>query len=117
MFFPLTDKRVGDLDFLLLLKKAFGRRSEWKNKSGSLQNLYKMDTVNVKSAYRVPNRQLNIAVYGISVYRCITTVDHGFLGVKILNITLNYMNYLFYYTECHFPHIYVYNCKYLFYSL
>jgi hypothetical protein len=27
----------------------------------------------VKSAYRVPNRQLNIAVYGISVYRCITT--------------------------------------------
>jgi hypothetical protein len=34
--------------------------------------VYKTDTVNIKSAYRVPNRHLNIAVYGISVYRCIT---------------------------------------------
>jgi hypothetical protein len=30
------------------------------------------------------------------------SVDNGFLGVKIFNITLNYMNHLFYYTECHF---------------
>jgi hypothetical protein len=37
-------------------------------------NRLPITTVNVKSAYRVPNRQLNIAVYGISVYRCITTI-------------------------------------------
>jgi hypothetical protein len=31
-----------------------------------------------------------------------------FRGMKIFNITLNYMNYLFYYTECRFSYIQVY---------
>jgi hypothetical protein len=39
------------------------------------------------------------------------SVDNDFLGVKIFNITLNYMNHLFYYTEGHFSYIHVYIWK------
>ena len=34
------------------------------------------------------------------VNRGAAEVDNGFRGVKIFNVTLNYMHYLLYYTEC-----------------
>jgi hypothetical protein len=56
-FFPLTDKRVGDLNFPLLLKKAFTRR-----------NLYKTDIVISIPRTEPSAKYRGVRYFGISLH-------------------------------------------------